>query len=338
MFGAFLAGCAAALLVSTGLCYYDTGVLFPFFDSVGEYQSIYTALVTESGSPVRQSVIAILSRLIYVKWLVVTPGLFSGLASVLGLLAIVVFIRDSRTRILGSFIVVIVAFLMWMPLQWRPLVFVTESIRYLTAILAPLSILSAAMLMRFRALTQERGHRTLVIGLSGVLLCHTIACTDDFADEDLGRGWMLEMQALPPLLRDLHSQGVKTVRFPLVYRERIPESFLAIGPKLEFFDCEEPEEKTAFRQWLHGDRSGAVYIPRNRATFSTVRQAYAAGAYAPIVRRDDTLNGFLELRQANPYETTVVRIPASAHRQWLARLGYSTVGHHVAWVIREPSK
>ncbi len=345
---AYGVGAAVAFGLSTGLCYFDSGHLFPYFDHFGGYRDIMVKGAKPDDRALwRQVVLQVLDRLQYAQWLFVDPGFFSGLVGLLGYAAVCLrAFKDRRMLVLGSIIVVMSLFLLFMPVNLNPFTFVSSASRYLTVILVPLCIASAAVVWDI-AQRLKSGPFTKVAWLvCGVCLIDSLIAPNDYAGDAYSRRYSMEIQALRPILVSADEAQVQTIIFPVSYRERLPDSFYKLGPKLEFADMVEPEE---FEPWVEQpihqqlrDRlirepGTRMYIPRVRSTEWLVWQAYAAGGYKSLYERDATIGRFIEPAVSDQFQSEFVRIPGTAFRQWLQSAGIRTQGVLVGWLVRAKS-
>lgn len=322
--GAVLSGvlCNGLLSVAASV---DT---FNVFGTLGEYAQRLSVPRPNAYEGWKAVVDTLTDRLAYLRSLYFGYGGAVGLVMLWATFLLLVKTLDGRKYVFLLLVVVsFLLFLIAMPASISPLVLVEVQDRYLMVVLPALSVAAGqALLLALNGL-QTLGLRYAALGLLVCVSVFNLTVPSNLLD----RYNLLEIEGLRASLDVAAHQGIEEVVVPRDFRERMPDSYFRRGVAIRFVDFEHMISPASPSPSL-GSRS-AVFIPRD--AYRRLQDPLRTGDYNAITERGRHA-ALVDDLTAIGFKPSPIRVPYDTPRVWLERLGVSTRGQLVAWILIRP--
>ena len=239
--------------------------------------------------------------------------------------------REPAHLFVASMALLFLLFLMFMPVRLSPLTFTQLHERYLTVLLPALA-LSAGVAMA--NLWATLGNRALRIAAAGALIAivgYSVWVPNGMHDA-YGR---LELRGLAQIVTAAPKRGTTQLLLPAYLRRLVPSSYREHGAHLRFADLASPAGATAALDAIAADHSTAIVV--FRTPYRAIKEKLRTGDYGDNMAYG-AFAALMHEAHARRYSVEEVRVPYDTARVWLARIGLSTRGQLVGWVVRKPSQ
>jgi hypothetical protein len=206
------------------------------------------------------------------------------------------------------------------------LAFTEPQDRYQTVVLPGLAVAGGTALSQTWGALSDRSLRAS----AAVVLLLVLGFSATVPNELHDRYRLLEMRGLRRALTESTSDGVRVLSLPVVYWSLVPDSFFALGPRIEFREYFTETGAQAAIDAMEADPGLAVFV--SRRYFRQSSELLRTGDFTDDA---DAGQGASLMRLARERGLTVreVRVPYDTLRLWLLRLGVETRGQLVGWVV-----
>lgn len=233
--------------------------------------------------------------------------------------------KSTYCKFLSLSAIVAVIFLVFMPAQISPLLFVEMQTRYLVIVIPILAVggggAIAAVLDSITSQTLALAVRISLV----VALVYNAASPGNKQD----RYRVVEFAAILNVLENHENFGVRELVFEKHYKTLIPDSYYLYDVKITFLDADTDSQIGEFISHLNKNSGRATFIRRvpyrtlaKRIQTEELNRELTVGQHADLVTRLEGEN----------FEKEPVRVPYGSLRIWLDRFGIVTQGELVGWL------
>ncbi len=264
--------------------------------------------------------------------------LFFGLGALMGALTLFGLIHstyESRRAPAQLFVATIVwlflLFLMFMPVRFSPLTFTQLHERYLTILLPALAISAGVAMTTLWTRLDSRALRTAAAGL----LMAIVGCSAWFPNGMHDQYGRLEFRGLAQVVAATPGRGTRELLLPTYMRRLVPSSYFERGLQFRFIDLASTSGSLSALGAVATDPSVAIVV--FRTPYRSIKEKLRTGDYDPDTAYGN-LAGLMHEARARGFSIEEVRVPYDTARVWLNRLGLTTRGQLVGWVVRKPEQ
>ncbi len=258
------------------------------------------------------------------------PGALMGALTLFGLIHSTLESRRAPAQLfLAVTALLFLSFLMLMPVRFSPLTFTQFHERYLTVLLPALAISTGVAMTAAWARLDSPALRAAAAGLL-VAIVGSGAWSPNAMQDSYGR---LEMRGLAQIARAHAGKGTAQLLLPAYMRRLVPSDYRGSDVQFHFVDLATPAGARAALDRVAADPSASIAI--FRAPYRTITEKLRTGDYVP----ETGYGNYAELMReahARGYAIEEVRVPYDTARVWLGRIGMTTRGQLVAWVVGKP--
>jgi dolichyl-phosphate-mannose-protein mannosyltransferase len=322
----FSAGVLAGLSVDSLLHFWESGTLLAHFTAISGYGG-HPVAASGGGEHLpytgwERFARFLFTRLVYFRWLFLDFGIASGFLLLWGS---VFFVLKARThwayRMLLGVLLILFAFLFAAPSAFHPLRFVEVQPYYLTVLLPALAIGSGgALSAAFTSLRPTALQKSLLVAVT-IGLASNLLIPNDFTNASVRRSFTSEFVGIQRILVDAEARGIEELILPKVeYQTRLPDRYYAYRAKLTLRDVAESDSARATIEYLRADHGRALFLPRHEIRRSLMLDL-RRGEYTPSSEHFPSHVLLGSLLTENGCSVQQVRVPDTAVKSWLARLG-----------------
>lgn len=326
-----LAAAGAAGLLLSVLVSYLSGVdpLATSINSTDEYAEYIRTRSSEIGGYQGWKNIIFLSvhRIINMSNIIFDYGLFLGVVILFGLVfCLFHWYRAPVYPFILLTVLTFTLFLCFMPVSISPFSFVEWQDRYLTVVLPGLAVASGTALSQAWGELSDRSLRAS----AAVVLLFVLGFSATVPNELHDRYRLLEFRGLQQELKTSSSTGLQSLALPVRYWSLLPDSFFALGPRIEFREYFTEEGALATIDAIEGDAGRAVFVSRRNVR--RLKTLLHTGDYTDDAEVSQGAS-LMRLARERGLIVREVRVPYDTFRLWLRRLGVETRGQLVGWVV-----
>jgi hypothetical protein len=238
-------------------------------------------------------------------------------------------VTQSVERALVSVAGIMLLFLIAMPVSLSPLVLVEMQSRYLTAVLAPLAVLSAALCVHVFAGLSDVRLRTTLVGVLALGLAWCAWMPAAWWD----RYGVLQTMGIRAAGGQCATQGTVQLMVSRDWKGMYAEELSGSDVAVSYGDFSADSDGHKTLSWLRENPQRCVFLLR--APLRTVRSAFEKGGASADLELGHSANVAHALASAG-IEGQEVYVPEDTLRVWLDRLGMNVRGQLVGWLYRTP--